>query len=375
MFELLKKIWVPLTLDNAGKQFYEKQYFKHAAMSAKYAIAVSILLSYFELGSNDYVAIGVWIGVVMLLHLARYVYAMQALTTHNINAKKMLYIVEVLAIIWWVAFVYLMGWDESDAFLTFWRVSIVFTIMVFYLDTMRFSMFALWSYVPTMVAGTLLYLFCFNLLPLDIQVRIAVVLFFGSIILVLFARSSYVLSYETYEIIAKNKKLMSMMDEMLIHDDLTKQYNRRYFTDQLSRHLALLQRKQQNFCVAIIDIDFFKRINDSYGHSVGDAVLIQFSGYIKNVIRTSDIFARYGGEEFVILLPITSMEDSVLMLDRLKGLVAAHVFDHDDHTLQLTVSIGVTAAQEADTTESIFVRADEALYQAKDNGRNQVVGL
>lgn len=303
----------------------------------------------------------------------RYVFAMQGLSSAWLGFKRLFYILDVMSAFWWVAFLFLLGLNEQSAFLVLWRGSIVFIIIVFYLDTMRYSKFSLWAYSLTICIGTCVYLYGFTLIPEDVKLRIAIMLFFGTTIVLMFGRSSYLLSYSIYKIIAQNKRLVLAMDEMLIHDELTKQHNRRYFDTQLSRYLALFQRTQERFCVAMIDIDYFKQVNDTHGHAIGDDVLFQLSTYIKEKLRASDIFARYGGEEFVILLPMTEVGASVMMLDRLRAAVASREFDIHGQNIQLTISVGISITQDGDAAENLLARADSALYQAKETGRNKVV--
>jgi diguanylate cyclase (GGDEF)-like protein len=162
------------------------------------------------------------------------------------------------------------------------------------------------------------------------------------------------------------------MDDMLIKDELTQQPNRRYFNTQLIRYIELFKSGRETFSLAVIDIDLFKNINDSYGHHVGDTILIEFGRFIRTQIRNTDIFARYGGEEFVIILPLTSSDTALKVLEKLRLSCADHNFEFGDSSLKLTVSIGVTGIKETDDEISLFERADSALYQAKSAGRNRI---
>jgi two-component system cell cycle response regulator len=129
-------------------------------------------------------------------------------------------------------------------------------------------------------------------------------------------------------------------------------------------------------CVVMLDIDHFKKVNDSYGHLVGDDVLRDIGRLLLNTIRGSDIVARYGGEEFVLLLPETDEVGAVSFAERIRTAVEAYEFDRGDDQppLKLTASIGVAVfpAARVDTVEDLFSRADSALYRAKADGRNRV---
>lgn len=165
--------------------------------------------------------------------------------------------------------------------------------------------------------------------------------------------------------------------ELAITDQLTGLYNRRFLYAQLG---PLVQRAQcggETVSVMTIDIDHFKRCNDAYGHDVGDAVLREFAVRLGSNTRPSDFACRLGGEEFVVIMPRTNGDIACLAAERLRRSICASSFiiPGTGHSLDVTVSIGVAAATEADdTAESVIKRADEALYEAKRSGRNRVVG-
>jgi diguanylate cyclase (GGDEF)-like protein len=127
---------------------------------------------------------------------------------------------------------------------------------------------------------------------------------------------------------------------------------------------------KQPLSVALLDIDLFKRINDEYGHQVGDDVLIDFALVLKKTVRPSDRIYRWGGEEFLILLPHTTDEFSSAVCNRILMSLSDHNFAVVGN---VTASIGLASMRANETSETVLQRADEYLYQAKDNGRNQVV--
>ncbi|MEA3513117.1 MAG: GGDEF domain-containing protein [Campylobacterota bacterium] len=156
---------------------------------------------------------------------------------------------------------------------------------------------------------------------------------------------------------------------------MTKLYNRRYFTKTSEHILDLAKREKQNLSVIMIDIDKFKNINDTYGHSIGDEVIVELANILKTQDRKSDIVCRYGGEEFVILLPNTSLEGASVVANKIRELVENSVVTlSDDNKLKFTISLGVSQVDVENeiNIELALKRADEALYEAKNSGRNKV---
>ncbi len=155
-------------------------------------------------------------------------------------------------------------------------------------------------------------------------------------------------------------------------DPLTGIYNRTAMDNMLQREVDLAHRNRTPLSLIVADIDHFKKINDQHGHSVGDAVLKEFSEIVSDNLRGSDVVFRYGGEEFVVLLTGTNSEDVELVANRIRKAVAEHVFCAEDLKLPLTASFGTASLNSADTPESLFNKADSALYQAKETGRNRI---
>lgn len=170
--------------------------------------------------------------------------------------------------------------------------------------------------------------------------------------------------------------MMQEIEQQAKTDYLTGLYNRRAFIAFAERELERARRYQKPLAVLAIDIDFFKKINDSYGHSVGDLTLQKFAAVCHEVLRESDLLGRIGGEEFAILLPETDANQAQEISDRLRNCLAECQVTSPDITIsiQFTVSIGITLFT-GDTTniDDLLNRADTALYQAKNNGRDQVV--
>lgn len=161
-------------------------------------------------------------------------------------------------------------------------------------------------------------------------------------------------------------------------DALTNLNNRRQFETRLKQEISIAKRQNNPLCAMMIDIDFFKKVNDTYGHAAGDEVLREVATIIKKILRESDIPSRYGGEEFAILLPFTHLENAKNVGERLRKAVENTVIPiHQDDNeqkidIKVTISMGISEFDNAETGEILFERADKALYEAKKNGRNQV---
>jgi diguanylate cyclase (GGDEF)-like protein len=157
-------------------------------------------------------------------------------------------------------------------------------------------------------------------------------------------------------------------------DGLTRLYTRSHFDRELQAAIEFSHRSQKPFSLILIDIDHFKKVNDTYGHATGDVVLRQVANRIQGALRKYDTAYRYGGEELAVLLPGTAIKQASTIAERLRGKVEAQkVRGAEGKLVATTVSLGVAQFQQDDDGDSLFRRADERLYQAKSGGRNQVV--
>lgn len=155
-------------------------------------------------------------------------------------------------------------------------------------------------------------------------------------------------------------------------DALTNLNNRRQFETRLGQEISITKRQNNPLCAMMIDIDFFKKVNDTYGHAAGDEVLRTVASIIKEQLRESDIPARYGGEEFAVLLPFTKIEEAQIVGERLRKAVEAHPVNVEGIEIAVTISMGLAEYNREETGEELFERADKALYEAKKGGRNRV---
>ncbi|MBV8517597.1 MAG: diguanylate cyclase [Acidobacteria bacterium] len=172
------------------------------------------------------------------------------------------------------------------------------------------------------------------------------------------------------ELLDTNKRL----ELLSITDGLTKLHNHRHFQDELARTFDEAQRYQRPLSLAMIDLDFFKKINDTHGHAVGDDVLKRAAAMFRGSVRSTDLVARYGGEEFAVMMPETPLADGIAFAEKIRKLVESGPIDTQVGPVPVTVSIGIASVPHTriHTAKELIVSADKALYRAKKNGRNQV---
>ncbi len=177
-------------------------------------------------------------------------------------------------------------------------------------------------------------------------------------------------------ILISNSMLYERMEQLATIDGLTGLMNHRQFQEAFIRELARADRYRENLSVGMVDIDNFKKINDTFGHLVGDEILKNISRILVESLRSVDICARYGGEEFVFLLPNTDEENARKVAERVRGKVSSSIFTFNDSKIKVTVSIGIsTFPGDGRKREELLEKADEAMYQAKHKGRNRVIHI
>src|SRR6185437_12539797 len=153
-------------------------------------------------------------------------------------------------------------------------------------------------------------------------------------------------------------------------DGLTRLANRRAFDDEFSRRFAEYERAGVEFCLLLLDIDHFKLFNDRFGHGAGDLVLQQVARRLSSTMREMDVVARHGGEEFAVLIVAATLAEGFCAAERARVAIGQQPYQYEGHELHVTVSVGLAEVFEDDTPNTLFNRADAALYAAKQNGRN-----
>ena len=164
------------------------------------------------------------------------------------------------------------------------------------------------------------------------------------------------------------------MYEAALRDGLTKAYNKRYMLDRLTAELAFCRRHKSDLTLLLIDLDHFKRVNDTHGHPAGDAVLVRVAAIMQAGIRTEDILARYGGEEFAIICRNANLPSASIVGERVRKAVEGAPIEWEGHSLPITISVGIAAAvgAAAESAAKLIAAADAALYAAKRGGRNRI---
>jgi diguanylate cyclase (GGDEF)-like protein len=179
---------------------------------------------------------------------------------------------------------------------------------------------------------------------------------------------AYLLVEDVTETVSYQRRLA----ELALRDGLTQAWNRRYFDRRLAEELERERRYGRGLSLAMLDIDHFKAVNDSFGHQFGDEALKTVAATCAAAIRATDVLARYGGEEFCVLLPETGAEGARGVAERAREAVQARDVEALGRRTRLTVSVGLSAASAGDSPDSVLRRADAALYRAKESGRNRV---
>jgi diguanylate cyclase (GGDEF)-like protein len=164
---------------------------------------------------------------------------------------------------------------------------------------------------------------------------------------------------------------LEQVQRLASRDELTRSLNRRSLLAALERERSRAERSGQTFCIAMIDLDHFKRVNDTFGHAAGDAVLRAFAATVHETMRMTDIFGRYGGEEFLLILVGAPQDAALEAVERIRTTVAARDWRTIVPDARVTMSAGVAGFRKGDTVEQLLHRADQALYEAKHGGRNR----
>lgn len=188
------------------------------------------------------------------------------------------------------------------------------------------------------------------------------------------SRDLYLKGRELEKALAEESRLKSELEQLALTDPLTSLNNRRSFDIAAHQQVHVAIRHRRPLSLLMLDIDFFKKVNDSYGHAAGDMVLVNIAQVFRHHVRSMDLPARLGGEEFCLLLPETKTNEARLLAERLRLAIAAEEFHANGQTFSVTISIGIAECLgEEDSLEKLLERSDQALYRAKHTGRNRSV--
>ena len=173
--------------------------------------------------------------------------------------------------------------------------------------------------------------------------------------------------------IERLKAELELVNKLVREDQLTGALNRRGLDDALMRECARADRSDTPLCIALLDLDNFKRVNDSFGHQAGDAVLAHLVGIVKETIRSNDLIGRYGGEEFLLILPDARVDEALAVMSRLQRGLAAKPLAWGSGQLEVTFSAGLALRRRGDNEVALINHADQALYEAKRVGKNRII--
>ena len=230
----------------------------------------------------------------------------------------------------------------------------------------------------------LLIVLVYNLKPAEINVQVEIVQLFALFATFLqfsglggyIARLRRKVKEKNRELAGRNEALeqaLFRIEELAMRDELTGVFNRRYLMETIRNEKKRSERSGSVFSICILDVDLFKQVNDTYGHLVGDSVLQSIARAAEEALRETDYFGRYGGEEFALVLTATEADGALITAERVRLAVAALDFSHICPHLKVTVSIGIADSQNMEDTTHTFKRADQALYKAKQGGRNRSI--
>ena len=183
--------------------------------------------------------------------------------------------------------------------------------------------------------------------------------------------TSFVGLFFTINETKKNNILVKKLSREAMHDGMTGLLNHRYFEKRLNEEIERSERYQQNFSLLFLDLDKFKRINDTYGHLFGDLVIKDTANIIKNNVRTHDVVARYGGEEYAVILVNTNKEDCMKTVKRIRENVENHIYTNNEVSERMTISIGIAQfPEDSEEARGLIRFADERMYEVKKLGGN-----
>jgi diguanylate cyclase len=209
---------------------------------------------------------------------------------------------------------------------------------------------------------------------MDTRIEILQLFIFGTVLVWFSFIGSYISSLRN-RLSASNHDLshaLKTIEELAIHDDLTHAYNRRHMFQELHKAKNMADRSEIPFSIAILDLDHFKQVNDTFGHQKGDDVLRRLVQEVADDLRETDIIARYGGEEFLVIMPGTDIDGAADCTQKIRKRLLSVKYDGLPELFRVTISAGVTTYQHPESIDEMICRADSALYRAKSKGRNRL---
>lgn len=254
----------------------------------------------------------------------------------------------------------MIGWDSGFHYYLLMFIPALFVSMRS--RSAWISVACLWGFY---VALDVTMRFMTPLQPISSNALLGVHLFNLTVVFTMF---SYLAFYYMSLVTTAHRKL----GRMATTDSLTRLYNRRHTVHLAEKEIARWHRNPSHLAFLLLDIDYFKPLNDRYGHELGDRILSDISAVITNALREQDFIGRWGGEEFLVVLPDTNRDEALMTAERVRKAVAESLWESEGERLSVTISIGVSEYRANEDLNTTIARADKALYLSKDGGRNRV---
>jgi len=324
--------------------------------AATYLICIGLMLSCYYVGilRMNLSFILVWLGTILLINVIFYILFRSGINL-LFKEKSLTMPQIVVATMIAMGMIFFMEQERGILLLIF---LIPLTFGVFRLRLNQFLMLSLFAFVCYVASSSL----HFRMYPENLNPKVEIIL--GFVLAVVLIWLSILGSYFS--------KIRRMSELQAIHDDLTTVFNRRQLFKLLEREKALADRRGSKFTICIFDIDYFKEVNDTFGHLSGDVVLRELAQLVEKNLRSEDYIARYGGEEFALILSYPEMGNAVVAAERIRSIVNSTTFYHKNKEIRITVSIGLTLYIPPESIDATLARVDRALYRAKSKGRNLV---
>lgn len=306
--------------------------------------------------------------IIAILLVSSIAFLTIVLITYHVKTIKVFYALNITMLVWAAATIYAFGWDVgTQQFITVLLVLCFFSINEQYMQKIFYA-------VSLCCFRIFLYFWCKTIpsnvvfdtkLSYILQVLNSVTIFWCiSVIAYIFGKSSRALDRK---LVAYNNQLTDQANT----DALTRLYNRRRAIEYLEETVAAGRHSCTSLCIC--DIDFFKKVNDNYGHNIGDIVLQQVAQTMKTTLKENAFIARWGGEEFLIVFPTQNGDEANLLLNNLKNKVKSLEFNAGEKTFKITMTYGLTEYDFNSSIDNNLKEADEKLYMGKANGRDQIV--
>jgi len=360
-------MWKILPEDDP-KQALRIRRFLIAAASYVMWIGVFAYCCYQGLTRISMVHILILFSLVVLMNVAFYIIFRTGLNKRFKDAS--LTMPQMIAATFWVMVLVYYTVNEARG-LVLLTYLVVFIFGVFRLQTRQFFIL---TFIAMAGYGFAIFSLLIHHYEINLQIEILRWIVLTAVLAWFSLIGSYICGLRK-RVVKTNNELstaMETIEQIAIHDELTEIYNRRHMFTILKREKALADRGNTPFSFCILDLDDFKRVNDTYGHLTGDMVLRTLAQAIQKDIREEDYLARYGGDEFILILAYSCIADAVLCAQRIRKLSETLSFQDLPESFQITISIGITVYQPFESIDDLLTRADHALYRAKANGRNWI---